>query len=285
MYGLAYVIIPARFESLQAELDQTLAPFRRGGEDVFPRERLAFDDATKDLRLLHGARFRYNPDGSLRWLAGDAAASYDLSLTALSEHMKACRLDSFEGTFAEIEPDFDTFVQRFTRYARVDAATGRYGRWLNPIGYWDWWELGGRFNGASTGERRPAGAEPTISSGPSPGRAILGNVVRALGGQPSPERSEIEMNVELVESLKGAGERLESRGLPTAVVLPLGACVDEDRWFDRVGWHKIRPGTREFLGAAEDADFAALLRAAYAKFPDHAAALQEAHRASAGRRT
>ena len=74
MYGLAYVIIPARFESLQAELDQTLAPFRRGGEDVFPRERLAFVDATEDLRLLHEARFRYNPDGSLRWLAGDAAA-------------------------------------------------------------------------------------------------------------------------------------------------------------------------------------------------------------------
>jgi hypothetical protein len=94
MYGLAYVIIPARFESLQAELDRTLAPFQRGGEDVFPRERLAFKDATQDLHVLHGARFRYNPDGSLRWLAGDAAASYDLSLTALSEHMKPCRLDT-----------------------------------------------------------------------------------------------------------------------------------------------------------------------------------------------
>jgi hypothetical protein len=194
----------------------------------------------------HGARFRYNPAGSLRWLSGDAAASYDLSLAALAEHMKACGLDSFEGTFAEIEPDFDTFVQRFTRYARVDATTGRYGRRLNPIGYWDWWE-------------HPAGAEPTVSSGPSRGRMILGNVVRALGGRPSPERSQIEMNVELVDSLKGATERLESRGLPTAVVLPLGACADEDRWFDRVSSHKIRPGTREFLGVAEDADFAALL--------------------------
>jgi hypothetical protein len=272
MYGLAYVIIPAQFESLQAELDRTLAPFQRGGEDVFPRERLAFRDATEGLGLLHGARFRYNPDGKIEWLAGDAMRSYDLELTALAEHLKACRLDNFEGTFAEIEPDFDTFVQRFTRFARVDATTGRYGRWLNPIGYWDWWELGGRFNGAITGERRPAGAEPAISSGPSRGRMILGNVVRALGGRPSPERSEIEMNVELVESLKVATERLEPRGLPTAVVLPLGACADEDRWFDRVSWHKIRPGTREFLGAAEDADFRALVRAMYGKFSGHAAA-------------
>jgi hypothetical protein len=272
MYGLAYVIIPAQFESLQAELDRTLAPFQRGDEDLFPRERMAFVDATEDLRLLHSARFRYNPDGKIEWLAGDAMRSYDLDFTALAEHLKACRLDTFEGTFAEIEPDFDTFVQRFTRFARVDATTGRYGRWLNPIGYWDWWELGGRFNGAITGERRPARAEPAISSGPSRGRAILGNVVRAFGGRPSSERSEIEMNVELVESLKGARERLEPRGLPTAVVLPLGACADENRWFDRVGWHKIRPGTRERLGAAEDTDFAALLGAAYAKFPDHAAA-------------
>ena len=272
MYGLAYVIIPARFESLQAELDRTLAPFRRGSEDLFPRERLAFEDATEELRLLHRRRFRYNPDGSVAWSIADASASYDLSLTALSDHMKACRLDTFEGTFAEIEPDFDTFVQRFTRFARIDATTGRYGRWLNPIGYWDWWELGGRFNGAITGERHPAGAEPAISSGPSAGRTIVGNVAKALGARPSPGRSEIEMNVELVEGQKRAAERPEARGLPTAVVLPLGACADEDRWFDRVGWHEIRPGTRAALGAPADAGFEALVRAAYDKFAGHAVA-------------
>jgi hypothetical protein len=272
MYGLAYVIMPARFESLQAELDRTLAPFRRGSEDLFPRERLAFEDATEELRLLHRRRFRYNPDGSVAWSIADASASYDLSLTVLSDHMKACRLDTFEGTFAEIEPDFDTFLQRFTRFARVDAATGRYGRWLNPIGYWDWWELGGRFNGAITGERHPAGAEPAISSGPNSGRAIIQTVVKALGGRPSSERSEIELNVELVESLRGAAERHEPRASPTALVLPLGACPDEDRWFDRVGWREIKPETREFLCVSADADFAVLVRAAYGRFSDHAAA-------------
>ena len=80
------------------------------------------------------------------------------------------------------------------------------------------------------------------------------------------------MNVELVEGLIGATERLESRGLPTAVVLPLGACADEDRWFDRVGWHEIRPGTRDLLDVADDADFAALVRAMDGKFLSHAAA-------------
>jgi hypothetical protein len=141
----------------------------------------------------------------------------------------------------------------------------------HPIGYWDWWELGGRFNGAITGERRPAGAEPAISSGPNAGRAIVGNVAKALGARVSPERSEIEMNVELVESLKKAAKRHESRGLPTAVVLPRGACTDEYRWFDRVGWHDIRPGTRAALGAPADAGFDTLSRAAYDKFAGYTA--------------
>jgi hypothetical protein len=56
MYGIAYVIIPTEFESLQVALDEALAPFRRGGPDEFPREALAFDDVTEELRQLHRLR-------------------------------------------------------------------------------------------------------------------------------------------------------------------------------------------------------------------------------------
>jgi hypothetical protein len=35
MYGLAYVLIPKQFASLQAELDQAMAPFMRGGDKEF----------------------------------------------------------------------------------------------------------------------------------------------------------------------------------------------------------------------------------------------------------
>jgi hypothetical protein len=79
------------------------------------------------------------------------------------------------------------------------------------------------------------------------------------------------MNVELVQKPKGAMEA-ELGGLPTAVVLPVGACVDADRWFDRVGWREIRPGTLTTLGAPADADFRALTRATYEKFHGYAAA-------------
>jgi hypothetical protein len=273
MYGLAYVLVPSRFVSLQSKLDQTLARFRRGGDDAFPRAKLAFDDATDGLGRLHRTKFRFNSDGSVRWLDhDDAASSFDLNFSKLSEHMAACRLGEFEGTFAELEPDFDAFVRRFARFDQRDPDTSRYGRWLNPVGHWDWWELGGRFNGAITGERRPAGADQIISSGPSSGRAILGNVVAALGASAAHEKAEIEANVELVASLKLAADRNDNHALPTAMVLPTGCCADEDRWFDRVEWHEIRRGTRAFLDVPADADFPRVVRAAYERFSDLAAA-------------
>jgi hypothetical protein len=276
MYGLAYVLIPPHFNSLQAELDRTLAPFRRGGDGDFPREKLAFDDVTEYFARLHGTRVRFNRDGSLTWSRIEDI-SHELCLLRLKEHMAACSLDRFEGALAELEPDFDAFVRRFTELGERDPTTGRYGRWLNPIGYWDWWELGGRFNGAITGERRPAAIDQPISSGASRGRDVLGGIAAAFGATPSDEQAHIEANVELVETLRGAAVRNERRSKPTALVLPIGSCADEDRWLDDIGWHEIRPGTRRFLGAPPDADYASLVRAAYDRFADHAAAAVAYH--------
>jgi hypothetical protein len=266
MFGLAYVFIPRVFSSLQSELDRALAAFKRGGEDDFPRDKLAFDDVTDVLERLHRSRICCMPDGSATGL--DFDASYFLDLSRLSEHLRACQLGRFEGTLAEIEPDFHAFVRRFADHAERDPATGRYGRWLNPLGRWDWWDLGGRFNGAITGERRPAGPTQTISSGPSTGRRVMENLAGALGASRNDETAEIEMNVELVETLHAH----RGRRLPTAIVLPVHSCADQDRWFDHVEWHDISPGTRAFLGALADADFKALVRAAYERFSDHAAA-------------
>ena len=276
MYGLAYVLIPTQFSSLQAELDRTLAPFMRGGEGEFPRDKLAFDDVTEDLARLHDTRVRFNPDGSLTW-RHVKDASHELCLLRLKEHMSACALDRFEGTLAELEPDFDAFVRRFTELESRDPTTGRYGRWLNPTGYWDWWELGGRFNGVIVGERRPAATKQAISSGASRGRDVMAGLAAAFGGTEIDEQAQIEANVELVETLRAAATRNEKRSVPSALVLPIGSCADADRWFDRIEWHEISPGARRFLGAPPDADFAALLRAAYDRFADHVAAAVAYH--------
>src|SRR5580693_4707295 len=84
MYGLAYVIIPVNFASLQQELDRTLAPFMRGSDNNFPREKLAFDDATDELMRLHRAKFRYASDRSVIWPLHGGGPSFELDLAKLS---------------------------------------------------------------------------------------------------------------------------------------------------------------------------------------------------------
>src|SRR5437868_567091 len=255
MYGLAYVLIPPTFESLQAELDRNLAPFRRGGDDVFPRSALAFEDVTDELVRLHQTAFTYD-SGEETWRNTRIECVYDLRSDRLSEYLEACGLDHFRGTAAELEPNFDAFVTRFTRYEARDATTCRYGRWLNPIGYWDWWELGGRFNGVITGDPRPAASEHPISSGSSSGRSLMATIGTMLGAPEPDEETQIEANVELTESLKERAKGRHDHRMPTAVALPVGYCADEDRWFDCVEWHDIKHGTRAALGVSIDADFA-----------------------------
>ena len=171
MYGIAYVIIPTEFESLQAALDEALAPFRRGGPDEFPREALAFDDVTDELAAAsppadhaRGERRRRCPSKQRLASAGD------FDFAALAEFLGATGAPLWSGSFADVEPDFDAFARRFTRWKERDARAGGYGRWLNLLGRWDWWELGGRFDGLVSGERRAgAGADSMISSGPNRG--------------------------------------------------------------------------------------------------------------------
>jgi len=83
--------------------------------------------------------------------------------------------------FADVEPDLRHFFDRFVSGLERDPATGRFGRWLNPSGRWDWWDLGGRFDGRILGQRRRQGrTSSAVSSGPTAGRAILGNLHEAL---------------------------------------------------------------------------------------------------------
>src|SRR5215467_3736629 len=91
MFGLAYVFIPRVFSSLQSELDRALAAFKRGGEDDFPRDKLAFDDITECLQRLHRSSICCKPNGSAMGL--DFEVSYFLDLAKLNEHLRACQLD------------------------------------------------------------------------------------------------------------------------------------------------------------------------------------------------
>ena len=149
----------------------------------------------------------------------------------------------------------------------VRSLTGCYGTWVNPLGRWDWWELGGRFDGVIVGDPRPeAGQTSTVSSGPSRGRDVLGNVMRAFGDKSSEAEAEITANVDLASTLLEACRRGEKHAFPTAIVLPVGACAPEFRWFDALGWRPIPAKSKALVLAPQDANFEETAAAAYERF-------------------
>ena len=274
MYGIAYVILPMEIASLQPALDESLAPFRRGGLGEFPREQLAFDDVTGQLRKLHGEPIALKvEDARVVVRNGDTAMAADLDFDALREFMQIVGAQRWSGRLADIEPDFDAFVRRFTTWNERDPVTGGYGRWLNPLGRWDWWDLGGRFDGHIVGDRRPeAGQRSIVSSGPSRGRELIGRLIRAFGAKSSEVEADITANVDLVSALLEAARRGEERAFPIAIVLPVGACAPEFRWFDALGWRPIPPETKTLLLAPHDASFKETAMAAYERFANMAVA-------------
>lgn len=275
MYGLAYVMLRPDFTSLQEELKLSLAPFERGGDDRFPQSVLAFDDATPSLRRLHSAAFEYK-GGSIAWDLDIAALSPMIDLALAIEHLNALGFEGFRGTFSEIEPGFDRFVVRFSHFRQKDPKTGKYGSWINPLGRWDWWELGGRYNGVITGERLPASGAGGFSSGPHAGRDALQRILEAFGGTGSDAEAWIEANVELASTLV---DRLDAgeKALPAALVLPVGSAPDAARWLDGTGWHQINLVTLKALGVSAGAPFADLVRMACSCFAGHAVAAVAFH--------
>jgi hypothetical protein len=66
--------------------------------------------------------------------------------------------------------------------------------------------------------------------------------------------------------------RGEEHAFPTAMVLPVGACAPESRWFDALGWRPIASETKTLLSVPADATFEESATAAYERWADMAVA-------------
>lgn len=52
-----------------------------------------------------------------------------------------------QGSFKEIYPTFEDFMENWHGHSEPDSKTGFYGYWSNPNAKWDWYVVGGRWTG------------------------------------------------------------------------------------------------------------------------------------------
>ncbi|KAB0676301.1 hypothetical protein F6X38_21600 [Aureimonas leprariae] len=280
MFSVAYVLLPMSDTPPAAAIRASLSPFERGGRDELPESLLAFEDKTETLRVLHEAAltFAVTGRGGLRIEGGGDAAPWSLNTGAVRGEMDRRGTDHWQVRFADTMA-LDAFVPRYAASGlERHPVTGGWGRWLNPLGRWDWWDLGGRFDGRIIGdERRGEGRRvANVSSKPNRGRDLLVNLEEALGDALGREpAAEIEVfndrNVELVATLLADANEGREHAFPGTLVLPPGAVEDRLRWLHT--WPDLGPADAfAWLGLSGDAEWRDAVRAAYGRFADHWAA-------------
>jgi hypothetical protein len=187
--------------------------------------------------------------------------------------MRRRDLQSWHVRFADTM-DLDSFHNLFVRGLERHPLTGDYGRWLNPLGRWDWWDLGGRFDGYIMGEpdRSEGRRFGQVSSGQNSGRAILSNIedqVRMALGQEPVATIEVssDRNIELTETLLTDIKAGREHACPGALILPSGV-KEHLRWLDT--WPELGPvEALAWLGLALDASWSEVVEASYSLFQGH----------------
>jgi hypothetical protein len=114
----------------------------------------------------HESSFTFIDEGKLglRIEGGDAQLRC-IHEGRVKDEMRRRGLQSWHVRFADIT-DRETFLDRFTRGIERGPMPGTYGHWSNPFGRWDFWALGGRFDGYITGQPE-SGMAPSVAHVPS----------------------------------------------------------------------------------------------------------------------
>jgi hypothetical protein len=282
MFSLAYVILPVS-DRLPAEaIRASLAPFQRGTRGTLPESSLAFHDETGALQEVHESRFIFSEKGSGGIQIEGAGDTYPLDTQKVRNEMKQRGLRRWSVRFAD-EMDLDAFFDRFGMRLERHPDTGAFGRWLNPLGQWDWWDLGGRFDGWIIADQqvREGRSVADISSGPSAGRGILGNIGDVLADALGQERLSMvdvrnDRNIEMVATLLNDAREGRGNAFPATLVLPPGTVEDSLRWLKT--WPEMGPREAfKWLGLVSHASWNEIVAATFARFEDHWAAAVAYH--------
>ena len=276
MFALAYVILPFSDTPPADAIRASLAPFQRGQRGALPESWLSFHDETEALLEDYEAQLTITIQGN-GGMRIEGGPTWYLSTEKVLDEMRRLGLWSWSVRFADTM-DINEFHDRFSKGLDRHPNTGAFGRWLNPLGRWDWWDLGGRFDGCIIGDRRPGTGRSVakLSSGANPGRIVLANIedrlAEALGQEPF-ETLDVrtDQNIELVATLLEDARSDRENACPSSLVLPPGALEDRLRWLDT--WPDLGPQEAfAWLSLSSQKGWDAIVGAVYARFADHWAA-------------
>lgn len=141
LFGFAHVLLPLDGAEPAAAIRASLAGFHAVVQATCPT-RGSPSTTRPSGCAAHEARltFGINDGGELE-IEGPPTVAYVLDSERIMAEMRRRRLEHWVVRFADamhLEAFFDGFCVDNVLGTARDPGTGRYGRWLNGLGRWDW---------------------------------------------------------------------------------------------------------------------------------------------------
>jgi hypothetical protein len=273
MMCAAYVILPMSDWPPADEIADSLERYQFKNATM-QESWLAFRDVTGELRGLYETpltcQFREGPLTLTEKHTGGIeirgmGATYLLDRAKIQDEMISRGVRNWRLRFADAMT-FDAFYEHFCLKWERHPVTGALGEWVNPLGKWDWWELGGRFDGLISGKESVDTPDP-LSCAASQEQLHL------------PEFGE-DRNIAPVSTLLQDAQKGHDYVYSAVLVLPPGAIEDKLRWLES-GWSGTSFQPKEivaWLGLAAEVCWRDIVPAVYRRFENHWAAGITFHR-------
>lgn len=144
--------------------EEQLKPFQENNMGDCPKEYLAFHDTEDDYRKEYeedGVEMVRCPDGSLAYTWDDRfKVRGERPFDTKNVIPEGQGYEKVTVPHKQRFATFEDFMKEWVGYDARDIEKGRYGYWKNPNAKWDWYSLGGRWNGffkLKTGAKGTAG--------------------------------------------------------------------------------------------------------------------------------
>lgn len=184
------------------DIDKALAPFQENNVGDCPEEFLKFIDKEDECRVEYETGSTEKvlcPDGSVVW-PWDPQFRIQEARVWETDHVipEGQGYETVTRPFKEWYPTFEEFMQDYHGLGLRDPEKGRFGHWDNPNAQWDWYTVGGRWDGffklKDTAIKQAMGGTPRRLSGKENKRAVKKLLKRYHTWYKNQESASTELN-------------------------------------------------------------------------------------------